>query len=49
MPTAPPRWLILVSAVTFVPGQWRVRGLLQRIAELTLFISLALALWRSGA
>jgi hypothetical protein len=46
---APALVVVIVSAVTFVPGQWRARGLLQRIAELTLFISLALSLRRSGA
>jgi hypothetical protein len=46
---APAVVIALVSAVTLMPGQWRVRGLVQRIAELTLFISLALALWRGGA
>jgi hypothetical protein len=46
---APALVVVLVSAVTLVPGHWRVRGLIQRVAELTLFISLALALWRSGA
>lgn len=46
---APVVVVVLVSAVTLVPGQWRARGLLQRIAELTLFISLSLALRRSGA
>jgi hypothetical protein len=43
---APAAVVVLVSAVTLVPGQWRVRGLAQRIAELTLFISLTLALRR---
>lgn len=46
---APALVVVLVSAVTLVPGNWRVRGLFQRIAELTLFISLALALRRTGA
>jgi len=44
---APAAVVVLVSSVTFVPGQWRVRGLVQRVAELTLFISLTLALRRS--
>lgn len=46
---APAIVVVLVSAVTLVPGQWRVRGLIQRIAELTLFVSLSLSLWRSGS
>ncbi|MEY4507880.1 MAG: hypothetical protein RLZZ450_2 [Pseudomonadota bacterium] len=46
---APAVVVVLVSAINVVTGQSRVRGLLQRIAELTLFISLALALLRSGA
>jgi hypothetical protein len=46
---APAVVVVVVCAATVVPGQWRVRGLVQRIAELTLFISLFLALRRSGA
>ena len=45
---APAVVVVLASSLTFLSGPWRVRGLLQRVAELTLFLALALAIQRSA-
>ena len=45
---APAAIVVLVITASSLWQRWRVRGIAQRVAELTLFVSLALALARTG-